>query len=88
MSFLAPSAHEPSTRREPPAGSGPAAAQLLGGETADRYRVAVTDGVRRVARRLAAADRPFTGVTPQELRPLVDAVDLDRPVHDRAAALD
>jgi L-2,4-diaminobutyrate decarboxylase len=91
MSFLAPSAHEPSTRRERPADDGQtatAAGQLLNGGTAKSYRRAVTDGVRRVADRLASAEQPFTGVTPAQLAPQIDAVDLDRPLRDRTAALD
>lgn len=41
-----------------------------------------------MATRIAAADRPFTGVTVDALSAVVDAVDLDRPLGDTAAALD
>ncbi len=61
---------------------------LLNDATADRYRRSVTEGVERVADRLAATRRPFTGITPQELAPVVAAVDLDRPLGDSSAALD
>ncbi|MFG2332178.1 pyridoxal phosphate-dependent decarboxylase family protein [Streptomyces sp. NPDC048604] len=61
---------------------------LLNDATADRYRRSVTEGVERVADRLAATRRPFTGITPQELAPVVDAVDLDRPLGNTSAALD
>ncbi|WP_406861096.1 aspartate aminotransferase family protein [Streptomyces sp. HUAS MG47] len=61
---------------------------LLNDSTADRYRRSVTEGVERVADRLAATRRPFTGITPQELAPVIDAVDLDRPLGDTSAALD
>ncbi|KUN83088.1 pyridoxal-dependent decarboxylase [Streptomyces bungoensis] len=61
---------------------------LLNGLTAEHYRRSVTEGVERVAARLATTDRPFTGVTAAALAPRVDAVDLDRPLGDTAAALD
>ncbi|WP_030685310.1 aspartate aminotransferase family protein [Streptomyces globisporus] len=61
---------------------------LLNDTTAESYRRSVTEGVERVARKLAATHGPFTGVTPAELAPVVDAVDLDRPLGDASAALD
>ncbi|MEV4425297.1 aspartate aminotransferase family protein [Streptomyces sp. NPDC053792] len=61
---------------------------LLNDTTAESYRRSVTEGVERVARKLAATRGPFTGVTPAELSPVVDAVDLDRPLGDASAALD
>ncbi|MFF8290487.1 pyridoxal phosphate-dependent decarboxylase family protein [Streptomyces sp. NPDC016309] len=61
---------------------------LLNDATADQYRRSVTEGVERVANRLASTRRPFTGVTPDELAPLVSAVDLDKPLGDASAALD
>ncbi|MER5205880.1 aspartate aminotransferase family protein [Streptomyces sp. NPDC002825] len=61
---------------------------LLNDTTAESYRRSVTEGVERVARKLSAARAPFTGVTPAELAPVVDAVDLDRPLGDPSAALD
>ncbi|MFH9431158.1 lysine decarboxylase DesA [Streptomyces sp. NPDC017615] len=61
---------------------------LLNGLTAERYRRSVTEGVERVAAKLATATGPFTGVTVDDLAPRVDAVDLDRPLGDTAAALD
>ncbi|MFI9003696.1 pyridoxal phosphate-dependent decarboxylase family protein [Streptomyces sp. NPDC053541] len=62
--------------------------QLLNDTTAELYRRSVTEGVERVARKLATARGPFTGVTPAELAPVVDAVDLDKPLGDTSAALD
>ncbi|MEU9336835.1 aspartate aminotransferase family protein [Streptomyces sp. NPDC048290] len=62
--------------------------QLLNGMTTERYRRSVTDGVERVAARLAATDRPFTGVTPDALAPLIERIDLDRPLYDTTAVLD
>ncbi|MET8508030.1 aspartate aminotransferase family protein, partial [Streptomyces sp. NPDC004787] len=61
---------------------------LLNDTTAELYRRSVTEGVERVARKLATARGPFTGVTPAELAPVVDAVDLDKPLGDTSAALD
>ncbi|MFI6351974.1 lysine decarboxylase DesA [Streptomyces sp. NPDC050743] len=61
---------------------------LLNGLTAEHYRSSVTEGVERVAARLATTDRPFTGVTVDALSPRIDAIDLDRPLGDTTAVLD
>ncbi|MFD3663471.1 pyridoxal phosphate-dependent decarboxylase family protein [Streptomyces sp. NPDC058659] len=61
---------------------------LLNDATAESYRRSVTEGVERVADKLATTRRPFSGVTPAELAPVIDAVDLDRPLGDSSAALD
>ncbi len=61
---------------------------LLNDTTAESYRRSVTEGVERVATKLATTRGPFTGVTPAELAPVIDAVDLDRPLGDASAALD
>ncbi|MEU6536554.1 lysine decarboxylase DesA [Streptomyces sp. NPDC047000] len=61
---------------------------LLNDLTAEHYRRSVTEGVERVAARLATTERPFTGVTVDGLAPRIDRVDLDRPLHDTTAALD
>ncbi len=61
---------------------------LLNDTTAERYRSSVTEGVERVAARLATTSRPFSGVSVDELAPRVAAVDLDEPLHDTIAALD
>ncbi|MEV7790834.1 lysine decarboxylase DesA [Streptomyces sp. NPDC087512] len=61
---------------------------LLNDTTAEQYRRSVTQGVERVAAQLATIDRPFTGVTVDALTPRVDAIDLDTPLGDTAAALD
>ncbi|MGW4594168.1 lysine decarboxylase DesA [Streptomyces sp. NPDC004457] len=61
---------------------------LLNGLTAEHYRRSVTEGVERVAARLATIDRPFTGVAVDALSPTVDAIDLDRPLGDTTAVLD
>lgn len=61
---------------------------LLNDATAEHYRRSVTEGVERVAARLATTERPFTGITAEALAPRIDAIDLDRPLHDTTAALD
>ncbi|MFE7370090.1 pyridoxal phosphate-dependent decarboxylase family protein [Streptomyces anulatus] len=61
---------------------------LLNNTTAEHYRNTVSAGVDRVAATLAATERPFSGIGVDELSPLVDAIDLDRPLGDAAAALD
>ncbi|MFC7221350.1 pyridoxal phosphate-dependent decarboxylase family protein [Streptomyces polyrhachis] len=60
---------------------------LLGARTADAYRRDLRAGADLVAARLTGARGPFTGITPERLAPLVDAVDLDRPLGDTTAAL-
>ncbi|MFJ9035661.1 lysine decarboxylase DesA [Streptomyces sp. NPDC102406] len=61
---------------------------LLNDTTAELYRSSVTEGIERVAAKLATTARPFTGVTPDALAPTIDAVDLDKPLHDTVAVLD
>ncbi len=63
-------------------------AHLLNNTTAEHYRSTVSAGVERVAATLATTERPFSGVGVDELSPVVDAIDLDRPLGDAAAALD
>ncbi|MGD1223826.1 lysine decarboxylase DesA [Streptomyces krungchingensis] len=61
---------------------------LLNDTTADRYRRSVTEGVERVAAKLATTERPFTGIAVDDLAPRIDRIDLDRPLHDTTAVLD
>ncbi|MCF2434406.1 aminotransferase class I/II-fold pyridoxal phosphate-dependent enzyme [Streptomyces thinghirensis] len=61
---------------------------LLNDATAEQYRRSVTEGVERVAAKIATTDRPFTGVTVDALSPRIDEIDLDKPLHDTAAVLD
>lgn len=61
---------------------------LLNDLTAEHYRRSVTEGVERVAAKLAATDRPFTGVPVDALAPRIERVDLDRPLRDTTAVLD
>ena len=48
----------------------------------------VLQGVNAVATKIERTSQPFTGVGPAEMKSRVDAVDLDRPLPDTAAALD
>ncbi|MFF0788022.1 lysine decarboxylase DesA [Streptomyces spiralis] len=61
---------------------------LLNDLTAEHYRRSVTEGVERVAAKLAATERPFTGATVDALAPRIERIDLDRPLHDTTAVLD
>ncbi|MFD8721278.1 lysine decarboxylase DesA [Streptomyces sp. NPDC059629] len=61
---------------------------LLNDLTAEHYRRSVTEGVERVAAKLATTERPFTGVTVDALTPRIGAIDLDQPLHDTTAVLD
>lgn len=48
---------------------------LLNDTTAERYRRTVTEGVERVAAKLATTDRPFTGVTVDALSAVNSSLD-------------
>ncbi|MBT2467087.1 aspartate aminotransferase family protein [Streptomyces sp. ISL-66] len=61
---------------------------LLNETTADLYRRSVTEGVARVAARLATTQRPHTGISVDALAPVIAGIDLDSPLEDAAAALD
>ncbi|MFI5488557.1 pyridoxal phosphate-dependent decarboxylase family protein [Micromonospora echinaurantiaca] len=65
-----------------------ARAHLFNAGSVARYQRVLSQGMDRVADRVAGADRPFTGVTPEALAPLIAGVDLDRPLGDTDAALD
>jgi L-2,4-diaminobutyrate decarboxylase len=61
---------------------------LLNDTTAESYRRSVTEGIERVAAKLATTTRPFTGITVDALSPRIDGIDLDKPLLDTAAVLD
>ncbi|MFJ3171284.1 pyridoxal phosphate-dependent decarboxylase family protein [Streptomyces roseus] len=61
---------------------------LLNETTADLYRRSVTEGVERVAAKIATTERPHTGISVDELAPVINGIDLDRPLEDPAAVLD
>ncbi|WSQ09396.1 lysine decarboxylase DesA [Streptomyces sp. NBC_01231] len=61
---------------------------LLNDTTAEHYRRSATEGIERVAAKLATTSRPFTGVTVDALSSRIDEIDLDRPLHDTTAVLD
>ncbi len=60
---------------------------LLNDTTAETYRRSVTEGIERVAAKLATTSRPFTGVTVDALS-RIDEIDLDKPLLDTTAVLD
>ncbi|NUT34385.1 MAG: aminotransferase class V-fold PLP-dependent enzyme, partial [Hamadaea sp.] len=62
--------------------------QLLDDHNLDAYRAAVAAGADLVARRIAAAPGPFTGISPDRLAAEFAGVDLDRPLGDPDAALE
>ncbi|NXY97996.1 aspartate aminotransferase family protein [Streptomyces sp. BR123] len=61
---------------------------LLNETTSEHYRRSVTEGVERVAAKLATVQGPHTGISVDELAPVIDGIDLDRPLEDPAAVLD
>ncbi|MFJ6939024.1 pyridoxal phosphate-dependent decarboxylase family protein [Streptomyces sp. NPDC101132] len=61
---------------------------LLNETTAADYRRSVTEGVERVAAKLASTEKPHTGISVDELTPVIAGIDLDRPLADPAAVLD
>ena len=63
-------------------------AHLLNDRTAEQYKRSLTEGVDRVADKLANTRRPFSGVKPAELAPVISGIDLDQPLRDPSAALD
>ncbi|MCX4390217.1 aspartate aminotransferase family protein [Micromonospora peucetia] len=86
MSLPGSTVQVPSTGVTP--GSDGARAHLFTAGTVEDYRRVLAAGVGRVAARVAEVDRPFTGVTPDELAPRIAGIDLDRPLGDSDAALD
>ncbi|MDX3353698.1 aspartate aminotransferase family protein [Streptomyces sp. ME01-24h] len=76
----------------PPAGTAPVAESarrhLFNERTLADYRRALAAGIDRVADRVARAEGPFSGVSPQSLAPEIAAVDLGRPLYEPGAALD
>lgn len=61
---------------------------LFNARNAPRYVAQVLQGVNAVATKIERTSQPFTGVGPAEMKRRVDAVDLNRPLPDTAAALD
>lgn len=64
-----------------------AAGHLFNAQTTGRYAANVLQGVELVAATVANTTKPFTGITPEQLGPTVDRIDLERPLPDTAAAL-
>ena len=61
---------------------------LLNDTTAETYRRSVTEGIERVAAKLATTTKQFTGVGVDALSHRIDAIDLDKPLLDTSAVLD
>ncbi|MET9696141.1 aspartate aminotransferase family protein [Streptomyces sp. NPDC006529] len=61
---------------------------LLNETTADLYRRSVTEGVARVAAKIATTERPHTGISVDALAPVINGIDLDKPLEDPALVLD
>ncbi|WP_269436607.1 pyridoxal phosphate-dependent decarboxylase family protein [Arthrobacter sp. zg-Y895] len=64
-----------------------AGGHLLNAANIARYAAEMRLGVDAAAAAVSGAGGPFTGITPAELKPVVDAVDLETPLPDTAAAL-
>ncbi|WP_084961064.1 pyridoxal phosphate-dependent decarboxylase family protein [Thermoactinospora rubra] len=61
---------------------------LFNDRTVDSYRDCLTEGIGRVADRIARVRGPFTGIAPDRLATEIARIDLDRPLRDPRAALD
>lgn len=64
-----------------------ASAQLLQQRTAGAYLSDVIAATEAVAATIGRTDRPFTGQTPRDLKPIVDRVDLETPLGTLSEAL-
>jgi L-2,4-diaminobutyrate decarboxylase len=62
--------------------------QLFNARNSPRYVADVLQAVNLVATKVSRVDRPFTGTVPAQLAPVVEAVDLEAPLADTAAALE
>ncbi|MFJ3958127.1 pyridoxal phosphate-dependent decarboxylase family protein [Arthrobacter sp. NPDC090010] len=62
--------------------------QLFTSRNVSSYVAQVLQGVTAVSTTVQRTGKPFTGITPAALGPTVDAVDLERPLPDLAAALE
>ncbi|MGP9650144.1 pyridoxal phosphate-dependent decarboxylase family protein [Glutamicibacter sp. AOP38-B1-38] len=61
---------------------------LLCSGTLDRYESEAREALLRVTDQLAAVESPTTGPYPEDLRGLVDAIDLDSPLGSNAESFD
>lgn len=55
--------------------------------TGYEYRQAIRSAAERVSAFLANTQKPFSGITPAEIRSMVEAIDLDTPLPDLTALL-
>ena len=61
---------------------------LFNSQTTRRYADDVLQGVNLVAATVAGTTRPFTGSTPAQLAPAMEAIDLESPLPSTTAALE
>ncbi|WP_425503272.1 pyridoxal phosphate-dependent decarboxylase family protein [Psychromicrobium silvestre] len=61
--------------------------QLFQQRTAADYLLSVQQAATAVAFKVASTDRPFTGQTPQDLKAVLDRIDLERPLNSLDSAL-
>ncbi|MGW3247813.1 pyridoxal phosphate-dependent decarboxylase family protein [Streptomyces sp. NPDC001070] len=91
MTILAGTEEDPTAAAAPAAPNGDgrnARAHLFNELNLDHYRSSLTQGVGRIAGRIAGTGQPFTGITPDRLAPRISGIDLDAPLGDPGAALD
>jgi len=53
-----------------------------------KYEQSITQGLTTVVNMISEVNKPFTGVSPHELRALFDRINLEQPVNNVAEALD
>ncbi|SFT62507.1 L-2,4-diaminobutyrate decarboxylase [Actinopolyspora lacussalsi subsp. righensis] len=86
MSFLVPPAEQTAATS---AQSVDPKSYLLDEHNTEQYRDSVTEGVQRVIGELLdPGHQPTTGVTPDQLGPVIGGIDLDEPLPDTKSALD
>ncbi|MCW1249452.1 aspartate aminotransferase family protein [Acaricomes phytoseiuli] len=59
---------------------GSPAEQILGQHSASRYLEDIIRVAGAAASTLSRRDRPFTGITPEELSPVIESIDLNQPL--------
>jgi L-2,4-diaminobutyrate decarboxylase len=62
--------------------------QLFNTRNASHYVAQVLQGVNAVATRIGRTARPFTGISPADMKSRVHGIDLEQPLADTAAALE
>jgi L-2,4-diaminobutyrate decarboxylase len=83
-----PTAAPPTAPADGPLGEPPAPYDLLTAEGAGDYRRQADEATALVVQELMAVRQPFSGVSAAQLRPSVEAVDLDTPLADSASVIE